>query len=80
MLHKYFTLDQFKNIEEVLDEMKKLIVTLMITLMFTGCEKEEKINEASNTKTTIVETIPSENSETEGHVSDEYMEELESNS
>lgn len=24
MLHKYFTLDQFKNIEEVLDEMKKL--------------------------------------------------------
>ena len=57
-----------------------LIVTLMITLMFTGCEKEEKINEASNTKTTIVETIPSENSETEGHVSDEYMEELESNS
>lgn len=24
MLHKYFTLDQFKNIKEVLDEMKKL--------------------------------------------------------
>ena len=24
MLHKYFTLDQFKNIEEVLDERKKL--------------------------------------------------------
>lgn len=36
--------------------------------MFTGCKKEEKINEAS------------EKSETEGHVSDEYMEELESNS
>lgn len=24
MLHKYFTLDQFKNIEEVLDEIEKL--------------------------------------------------------
>ena len=57
---------------------KMIIVTMMATLMLTGCGKE--VNETLNTETTVVETVQTEAKETEKKVSDEYLAEMEYNS
>lgn len=59
---------------------KMIIVTIMATLVLTGCGKEEKVNETLKTESTVMETVQTESEETEKKVSDEYLAEIEYNS